>query len=134
MTRKRDVIMVLRVKPDGTQVQLLPDGSEAPYELPPIDWAAIDAKSDAELTADAESDPDNPPLDASTLASLEAGGRLKRLRRRLRLSQRAFADRFGIPVTSLRDWEQGRAAPTPVALSYLRVIERAPDFVAKALV
>ncbi len=49
------------------------------------------------------------------------------------LSQNAFAARFGIPAGSLRDWEQGRRAPDAAAQSYLRVIARMPDAIAKAL-
>ncbi len=49
------------------------------------------------------------------------------------LSQTAFAKRFGIPVATLRDWEQGRRAPDAASQSYLCVIARMPDAVAKAL-
>ncbi len=49
------------------------------------------------------------------------------------LSQKDFATRFCIPAASLRDWEQGRRAPDAAAQSYLRVIARMPDAVAKAL-
>jgi putative transcriptional regulator len=49
------------------------------------------------------------------------------------LSQNAFAEQFGIPVESVDDWEQGRRAPDQAAQSYLRVISRMPDAVAKAL-
>ncbi|MBF0166941.1 MAG: helix-turn-helix domain-containing protein [Alphaproteobacteria bacterium] len=49
------------------------------------------------------------------------------------LSQSAFAKRFGIPAATLRDWEQGRRAPDGATQSYLRVIAKMPDAVAKAL-
>jgi len=57
----------------------------------------------------------------------------RRARASTGLSQNAFAARFGIPAGSLRDWEQGRRAPDAAARSYLRVIARMPDAVAKAL-
>jgi len=57
----------------------------------------------------------------------------RRARAATSLSQNAFAARFGIPAGSLRDWEQGRRAPDAAAQSYLRVIARMPDAVAKAL-
>lgn len=57
----------------------------------------------------------------------------RRTRAATGLSQTAFAARFGIPVGSLRDWEQGRRAPDAAAQSYLRVIARMPDAVARAL-
>jgi len=49
------------------------------------------------------------------------------------LSQTAFAKRYGVPAASLRDWEQGRRTPDAAAQSYLRVIIKMPDEVAKAL-
>lgn len=49
------------------------------------------------------------------------------------LTQQAFSDRYGIPVASLRDWEQGRRSPDSATLSYLRVIARLPEVIAKAL-
>lgn len=49
------------------------------------------------------------------------------------LSQAAFAERYGIPAASLRDWEQGRRAPDSATKSYLRVIAKMPDDVAHAL-
>ncbi len=57
----------------------------------------------------------------------------RRARAATGLSQNAFAARFGIPVGSLRDWEQGRRAPDAAAVSYLRVIARMPEAIADAL-
>jgi putative transcriptional regulator len=66
-----------------------------------------------------------------------ARGRSALLTRRARkasgLSQAVFARRYGIPVATLRDWEQGRRVPDRASLSYLRVIERLPEAVARAL-
>lgn len=57
----------------------------------------------------------------------------RRARAATGLSQNAFAASFGIPAGSFRDWEQGRRTPDAAAQSYLRVIARMPDAVAKAL-
>ena len=57
----------------------------------------------------------------------------RRARTATGLSQQAFAKRYGIPVASLRDWEQGRRSPDGATLSYLRVIARLPEAIAKAL-
>ena len=57
----------------------------------------------------------------------------RRARAETGLSQRAFAERYGIPVASLRDWEQGRRTPDNATQSYLRVIAKMPDDVAKVL-
>jgi putative transcriptional regulator len=55
------------------------------------------------------------------------------IRRRLRLSQGAFAMLFGIPLATVKDWEQGRRTPDAPARAYLRVIDRNPKAVRNAL-
>lgn len=55
------------------------------------------------------------------------------IRRRLGLTQAAFAKRYGIPVATLRNWEQGRTQPDPAGVGFLRVIDHDPEMVATAL-
>ncbi len=66
-----------------------------------------------------------------------ARGRAAMLARQARaatgLSQSAFSDKYGIPVGTLRDWEQGRRLPDAPAISYLRAIQRLPVEIAEAL-
>ena len=57
----------------------------------------------------------------------------RRARQATGLSQAAFAKRYGVPVASLRDWEQGRRAPDSATQSYLRVIAALPEAIARAL-
>jgi len=49
------------------------------------------------------------------------------------LSQEQFASRFGVPLGTLRDWEQGVSAPDTAARTLLRVIEHDPEAVLRAL-
>jgi len=56
-----------------------------------------------------------------------------RLRRRLGLSQAAFARAFGLDVTALHAWEQGRRRPDRAARILLAVIAREPQAVLRAL-
>ena len=56
---------------------------------------------------------------------------VRRLRQKLHLTQQAFADRYGIPVTVVRDWEQHRTKPDVATTSYLAVIAADPDGVAR---
>jgi putative transcriptional regulator len=56
-----------------------------------------------------------------------------RIRRRLRMSQEAFALRYGFSVKNIRNWEQGIRQPEGAARAYLTVIERAPKMVERAL-
>jgi putative transcriptional regulator len=55
------------------------------------------------------------------------------VRRRLSLSQTEFSQRFGFNPASVRDWEQGRAKPAGPIRAYLKVIEKDPEAVKKAL-
>mgnify|MGYP000692804156 CR=1 FL=1 len=57
----------------------------------------------------------------------------KHVRWAIGLSQEEFAAAFGIPIGTLRDWEQGRCHPDQASLSYLKVIARDPKAVRKAL-
>ena len=96
--------MRLRLKADGRIVELR-DGREFP--LAP----AIPAITSAEATAPA----------------------VRELRRRARLTQIEFAARLGVPVETIRNWEQGKRAPRGPARALLAVIAHAPDTVFAAL-
>ena len=59
---------------------------------------------------------------------------VKAIRNRLGLSQASFAADFGLSLHTLRNWEQGKRQPEPAARAYLKVIEKAPETVKRALV
>lgn len=54
------------------------------------------------------------------------------IRKKLGLSQEAFARKFGLSPATLRDWEQGRRSPDRTARALLKVIDHAPDTVERA--
>lgn len=58
---------------------------------------------------------------------------LRAIRKRLRLSQNEFAARYGIPIGTLRDWEQGRVRPDAATRAFLVTIDSDPEAVARAL-
>ena len=58
---------------------------------------------------------------------------VKGIREKMGLSQCSFANRFGLSVHALRNWEQGKRQPDPAARAYLKVIEKVPDVVTKVL-
>ncbi len=58
---------------------------------------------------------------------------VKALRRKLKLSQTAFAKRYGFSTARIRDWEQGRSRPDGAVRAYLLVIQREPEAVNRAL-
>ena len=93
----------------------------------------LDAMSDDDIAAAAQSDPDNPPLTAEELARIDAARRVRAVRVRSGLSQTEFARAFHINVGRLRDLEQGRTRADSALLAYLAVIDEAPDTVRRAL-
>jgi putative transcriptional regulator len=97
------------------------------------DWAALRAMTDDEIVARALTDPDNLPITDEDWEKMKPIAGVMAIRHALRLASDEFSARFGIPLETLSDWEQGRSEPDEVARAYLRVIERAPEMVATAL-
>ena len=58
---------------------------------------------------------------------------VKKIRTRMKLSQKQFADRFGFSLDSVQNWEQGRRVPEGPARILLAVIAREPKAVERAL-
>lgn len=92
-----------------------------------MDWDAVRAMSGVEARARALKDRDNPPVTKERLASMRRVSPAKFVRQKLAMTQEAFAAAYGIPIETLRAWERHEAEPDPVALSYLRAIEQAPE-------
>jgi putative transcriptional regulator len=81
-------------------------------------------------------DPSDDEDFAVSAEGLERGQRarlIRQTRNGLGLSQAEFAQRFRVPVGTLRDWEQARVTAPDFAIAYVRVIARHPDMVAQAL-
>ena len=55
------------------------------------------------------------------------------LRERLGMTQAEFARGLRIPLSTLRNWEQGRVLPDPAARSLLTLVARNPKAALKAL-
>jgi putative transcriptional regulator len=79
--------------------------------------------------------PDAPLVDSPPLAPKEHEGELevRELRKRLGLTQSEFAGRLGLPVDTVRNWEQGKRAPRGPARALLLLISRAPRLAFEAL-
>jgi putative transcriptional regulator len=99
--------MRLRLKADGRIVELR-DGHEMPLapELPRVAEAIAARPNDTEV---------------------------RDLRRRAQLTQMEFAARLGVPVETIRNWEQGKRMPRGPARALLAVIAHAPETVFAAL-
>ena len=100
---------------------------------PKTDWRAFDAMSEEERHAAALSDPNCPPATKAQLARARRVPSVRALRQRMNLTQEEFAARFGLPLGTVRDWEQGAHRPDRAAQVLLTVIANNPDAVIQAL-
>ena len=115
--------------------------TRAEIDLSKIDWAALDATSDADIDAQIAADADTAPIfspeeiaRAKRVLPSPAPDDVKAIRQRLGLSQEQFATRFGFSVETIRNYEQGHRHPSGPARVLLRVIATEPDAVTRALV
>jgi putative transcriptional regulator len=95
--------------------------------------ARIEAMTDDQLDQNAKDDIDNPPMTDEQLDRAVFARTVRQLRQKLDLTQDTFAKRFHISLSRLKDWEQARYRPDSVAAAYLKVIERDPKAVERAL-
>jgi putative transcriptional regulator len=102
----------VRLKADGRLVEILPDGSEAPLS------DAIESRA-GRVAA--------PPLVPDEKLTNDTASYARRIRANVRLTQAEFANRIGVPVETVRNWEQGKRAPRGPARALLKLIELAPD-------
>lgn len=58
---------------------------------------------------------------------------VRRIRKKLNMSQNDFAKYFGVKVRTIQDWEQGRRIPSGASKNFLFVIDREPEAVRRAL-
>jgi putative transcriptional regulator len=97
-------MMRVRLKADGRIVEILPDGSER--AMPGMLFASNGSNGSHE-GADA----------------VYAKG----IRARSKLTQAEFAARIGVPLETVRNWEQGKRSPRGPARALLKVIDKAPQ-------
>jgi putative transcriptional regulator len=116
----------LRLKADGRIVELR-DGQEFPLApsmpglAPSMPGLAL-AMPEPETGSTVPASNETAPLPA-----------VRDLRRRAQLTQLEFAARLGVPVETIRNWEQGKRAPRGPARALLAVIAHSPDTVFAAL-
>lgn len=105
MTRKPE--LRLRLKADGRIVEILPGGQERD----------VAHRRDVPLFATPQK-----AVRADTDAAYA-----RAIRAATRLTQAEFAARIGVPLETVRNWEQGKRAPRGPARALLKLIENAPD-------
>lgn len=110
---------------------------EALEQIEKVDWERSDRLTDADIAGQISANPDAAPDLADQLRAgtfrVERPLDVASIRARSGLSQRAFAECFGLPLRQLQDWEQQRRLPSGAARTYLRVIARDPEAVARAV-
>jgi putative transcriptional regulator len=75
-------------------------------------------------------DPNDPEDRDVSVAGLKRGlmgRRVRKMRNKLGMSQDEFGKTFGIPASSIRQYEIGRYMPPPAVRAYLKVIEAEPE-------
>jgi putative transcriptional regulator len=107
-------MMRVRLKADGRIVEILPDGREQALSTR---LEAILAQAAPHPATDGQAAPPA-PSDAAYARGVRA---------RTKLTQAEFAARIGVPVETVRNWEQGKRSPRGPARALLKVIDKAPD-------
>lgn len=97
--------MRVRLKADGRLVEILFDGTERPIA------AGVS------------------PVSGHETQSFYA----RKVRAKTKLTQAAFAAGIGVPIETVRNWEQGKRSPRGPARALLKLIDQAPDLVFAAL-
>jgi putative transcriptional regulator len=117
---------------DGSVWQIMPDGSLVEVE-DATDWERMANMTEAEIEANALSDPDNPPLtDEDLLRSLHMPNPHE-IRERMGLSRLEFARRFHLSPYEVRKWEEGELWRNPAGMMILRLIDKHPEAVLDAI-
>jgi putative transcriptional regulator len=101
----------VRLKADGRLVEVLPDGSEG--AMPLADGGHTTANGGG----------GTPAAGARFVDAAYA----RNVRGQTGLTQIAFAAQIGVPVETVRNWEQGKRSPRGPARALLKVIEQAPE-------
>jgi putative transcriptional regulator len=113
-------MMRVRLKADGRIVEILPDGSERALPSQPepaVHQPALNGRAaGGQIVATTAGN--GAPQDAAYARGVRA---------RTKLTQAEFAARIGVPIETVRNWEQGKRSPRGPARALLKVIDKAPD-------
>jgi putative transcriptional regulator len=112
-----NAMMRVRLKADGRIVEILADGTERA-----IARAAAGATL-AGVRVGGAIEGANPRIGGQGRDAVYAKG----IRARAKLTQAEFAARIGVPIETVRNWEQGKRSPRGPARALLKVIDQAPQ-------
>jgi putative transcriptional regulator len=110
-------MMRVRLKADGRIVEILADGSE---RATAHWWTNVAAAATCHCGS---------PGNSNGSANGEApdAAYARSVRARTNLTQAQFAAGIGVPIDTVRNWEQGKRSPRGPARALLKMIERAPQ-------
>lgn len=94
-----------------------------------VDRAKLDATTEADIRRHMIEDGKNPDAEPQ----FERVILPQDVRRKLGLTQMQFAELLGIPIGTLRNWEQQRFVLEPAARTLLKLIDREPEAALRAL-
>ncbi len=97
---------------------------------PMADAAKIAATTEADIRRHQIEDGEDPD---APLPPFRPMPNVRAIRTRLQMTQEAFAKAIGVPMATVRNWEQSRTNMDPAVRSLLRVVEREPDAALRAL-
>ena len=94
--------------------------------------------SESAIEKAAKSDPDSPLLTEKELKEFKPVHPvekidIKEIRKKLNFSQAKFAFYFGVSKRTLQEWEQNKRTPSGATRNFLKVIEKEPSAVIRAL-
>jgi putative transcriptional regulator len=97
---------------------------------PAIDRAKVAATTDADIRRHQIEDGEAPEVPVPVFSLVP---NVRAIRLKLQMTQDAFARAIDVPVATVRNWEQSRTTMDPAVRSLLRVVEREPEAVLRAL-
>ncbi len=95
-----------------------------------VDAARVAVTTEADVRRHMIEDGEDPE---APLADFHPTPDVQAIRERLSMSQATFAATIGVPVATVRNWEQRRTGIASSARTLLRVMEREPAAVLRAL-
>ncbi len=97
---------------------------------PQMDRAKIAATTEEDILRHQIEDGEDPD---APLPPFRPAPNVRAIRNQLHMTQDVFAKAIGVPVATVRNWEQSRTGMDPAVRALLRVLEREPDAALRAL-